>query len=345
MNRILRGAVVFAASALFLGCGTEPEAFEGGTPDHIVANPGHVYVEAGDSTEVLVRLVDEQGTSLNEPIVFSAVGSGIGLTIDSLFRPVFGPDGTLIANPNNTELRVFVRGDALTSSSFTVTSADKTVTVPVTVLPPTLDATISNITPDIDEPVTITAPAGFTFSSTSEVAFLTGGEPEIVEVAADGSTITFIPKPKSSGTITVTDVTPDYAPTVTIPFDLTESLTLSTESPYSSDDPALAPTIATPGVGESIEFNDIAHSTDQFIKFVVTEPSTFNIIVDWVGGADIDIFICNADGESCSSFGGASSNQPEAIAPELAAGTYTLLIELYSGTLPDYYSVFFGRTL
>ncbi|HEX6643370.1 MAG TPA: hypothetical protein VF037_01765 [Gemmatimonadales bacterium] len=351
MNRILRGAVVLAASALFVGCNTEPEPFEGGDPDHIVANPGQVFVELGDSTEILVRLVDQQGTALNEPITFSGIESGISLSIDSLFRPVFGPDGVLIANPNNTELRIYVKGTGLAATSFTIESAGITETVPVTVLPTSLEATFSNLTPEIGEVVTITAPEGFIFNQNSAVSMAVGGTPVVVSVAPDGTTLSFIPKPKSSGAISVTNITPTYAPTLTVPLTLTEEITLGTTSPFSSDDPGAAPALAVPALNETIEFSDIQYADNQFISVTTTAPDqTLDITVNWTGSADVDFFFCNTDLTGCGSAalggaGAATSAHPEHLVVTFAnPGTYLLVTNLYSGTA-DYYDYTISQVL
>jgi len=350
MNRILRGAVVFAASALFVGCNTEPEAIEGGVPDHIIANPSTVIVENGDSTEVLVRLVDQQGTSLPNSITFSGIGAGISLGIDSLFRPVFAPDGSLTANPNATELRVYVKGTGLAATSFTITAADKTLEVPVTVLPTVLEgATFSNTTPATDEVVVLTAPAGFSFNETSTVTFAIGQPGQIVDVADDGSTISFIPKPKAEGAITVTDITPGYAPTLRIPLTLSSEITVSEDSPYSSDAPGTAPTIAAPALGETINMTLIQIAPDQFTNITIPEAgTTLDITLNWVGGADVDFFFCNADLTGCASapLGGNQARtgaHPEHMEVSFAAaGTYVFVSQLYSGAA-DYYDLSIRR--
>jgi hypothetical protein len=352
MNRILRGAVVFAASALFWGCSTEPEAIEGGDPDHIVANPGQVFVELGDSVEILVRLVDQQGTSLDEPLTFSGAEGGISLAIDSLFRPVFGPDGELIANPSNTELRVYVKGTGLAATSFTVTGGGETLTVPVTVLPTALEAAFSTLTPEIGEVVTITAPEGFVFNENSGVSLAVGGAAVVVDVSDDGTTLSFIPKPKSSGAITVTNVTPTYAPTLAVPLTVTSEITLGTTSPFSTDDPATAPEIVLPALNETIEFADIQYADFQFSAITITDANTtLDIQVNWPGSADVDFFFCNADLSVCAGAAAPGGNQgrtaahPEhVVATFETPGTYYLVTELYSG-VTDYYDISITRVL
>src|SRR5690606_20128695 len=337
-------------SALFVGCNTEPEVLEGGVPDHIIANPATIIVENGESAEFLVRRVDAQGTSLRNSITFSDVGAGISLGIDSLFRPVFAPDASLTANPTNTELRVYVKGTGLAATSFTITAADKTLEVPVTVLPTELDgATLSTASPATDEVVVLTAPAGFAFSETSSVTFAIGQPAQIVDVADDGSTISFIAKPKSGGEITITDIVPGYAPTLKIPLVLTSEITVPEDSPYSSDAPGTAPTIAAPALGETINMSVIQIAPDQFTNITIPEADvTLDITLDWVGGADVDFFFCNADLTGCASapLGGNAArtgDHPEHMQVTFAAaGTYVFVSQLYSGGT-DYYDLSISR--
>jgi hypothetical protein len=78
-----------------------------------------------------------------------------------------------------------------------------------------LDAQISNLNPALNEPVTITAPAGITFSSTSQVRLsdTNAVQPFTVSVAADGSSITFLPSPNIiDQTLIVTDVVSASSP-------------------------------------------------------------------------------------------------------------------------------------
>ena len=185
MNRILRGAVVFAASALVWACNTEPEAVEGGDPVQIVADPTIVLVPQYSTEEILVRLVDQQGQSLEAEISISAPGTGIEVTADPLFRPVYGPDGALTTNTANTELRLEVEGLALGSTTFTLTAEGLTRDVTVTVVPSDAAVTFAPATPLAGDTVTITLPAGLRFGSHAGITSLRGDNPVFVGVNPD----------------------------------------------------------------------------------------------------------------------------------------------------------------
>ena len=348
MNRILRGAVVLAASALFAGCNTEPEELEGGDPARIVANPEKIYVDQGGSNTVLIRLVDQQGTALNSPLTISDVTPGLAITIDSLFRPTFNPDGTLQADTRNTELRLEVAGVALEAGSFTVSGGGLTLEVPVVVLPTAIQGVLSDEAPDVGELVTLTAPASFTFNEDSEIEFDAGLPAQIVSV--DATTITFLPVPGSSGELTVTNVTPTYAPDLSIPFANATTVDLTDVSLLSTEDPLTAPSYAAPAVGGDVFINDLPYADDQFYHIEITEPNTeLEISVDWVGAtADVDFWLCNAactNAGTPGGFTGASSAHPEADTVVFATpGTYTLQINLYSGAPPENYQIHIHRT-
>lgn len=210
MKRILRGAVVFAASALVWACNTEPEAFEGGDPVAIVADPKIVLVPQGSVQEVLVRLVDQQGQSLESEISVSAPGTGIGITSDPLFRPVYGPDGALTANTANTEVRLEVEGLALGTTTFTVTGSGLSEDITVTVVPSDAAVTFSPATPLAGDTVTITLPAGLRFGSHAGITSLRGDNPVFVGVNADSLSARVILPPNA----TLTDIVANGVQTI-----------------------------------------------------------------------------------------------------------------------------------
>ncbi len=348
MMRYLRGMVLLGFVALAGACNTEPDVVAGGTPTKFLVDPGVVFVQLGDSAAVSVQLVDQQGTAFNAPITISNVGAGITVAADSSYRPIFDADGNLVFNKFGTELRLFVTATGLAASSFDVSAEGVTGTVNVTVLPVTLDATFSNLTPDVGELITVTAPAGFVFNSNSTITFAAGEDAQIVDVAADGSTISFYQVPGSSGDVTITDVTPSYAPSLKLPFTLSTTLSQTSTSLVSTDDPNTAPSFDVPAVGDTLVFYDNAYATDQYIHFTTTDANTIiEFEVDWDGGADIDVLVCDA---TCGAFvpggtAGATGAHPESFAITFAAaGTYTLWNNVYSGSPPNFYKMTVTRT-
>ncbi|HEU4800781.1 MAG TPA: hypothetical protein VFS94_09120 [Gemmatimonadales bacterium] len=339
MMRYLRGTVLLGVSALLWACNTESGPVEGGTPEQLFTDPQSMFIDQGDVKTILVRVLDQQGSALNEPITISNVGAGISVEGDSAFRPIYNANGELVFNNFNNELRLFVTGNSLTSTSFDVSGASFTETVSVIVLPDPLAATLSTDVADVGEPVILTAPAGFTFNPNSEITFAGADEPaQIVSVAADGTTITFLPVPGSNNALlTVSNVTPGYAPALSIPFETPTTVRLTTTTLLSSPDPNTAPTLPVPAaIGDELVYNDINTGTDQFWHFEITEANTtLAIAFDWQGSADMDFWFCDA---ACTTagdpggFGGASSDHPEEHEITFVTpGIYTLQANNYDG--------------
>lgn len=346
MNRILRGAVVFAASALVWACSTEPESVEGGVPDQIVSDPTVMFLQLGATEEVLFRLVDQQGTSLQGELAVAPGSAAISVAADDLFRPVYGPDGTLQTNTNNTELRIEVTAAALGATTLTVSGEGETLVIPVTVLPLEISPTLSDAAPDVGEPVVLTAPAGFTFNENSGVTYAAGEPAQILSV--DATTITFLPVPGSSGVLTVTNVTPDYAPALSLPFPTTVTTTLTDVSLLSSADPNTAPDFNAPAIGETLILNDNSYAVDQFYHIVVAEAGTIlDITVDWGESADIDFWLCDAactNAGTPGGFGAATGAHPEHLEVTFAdPGTYSLQTNLYAGVAPSFQRITITR--
>jgi hypothetical protein len=245
MNRILRGAVLLAVTAALGACGTEPDEFADGTADHIVAEPSAVFISRTDSQNVRIRVVDQQGTSLLQPISISGVGAGINVRADSAYRPIFRGD-TLVFNPNTTELRVWVSTNELANSSFTITSGDLTLEVPVVVTPNDAESfPFSTLTPALGEVVTATVTSDMLFTDSTKVVF---GANTLtpVSVAEDGSSLTFNAGPDLLGPASFTNVTLSYNKNVV--FSVIAADTLN--SPSSTQ--AFAFSSLGPDVGEPI---------------------------------------------------------------------------------------------
>ncbi len=365
MNRILRGAVVLAASALFAGCNTEPEATQGGDPFRIVVNPAAVFVDRGDSNAVLIRLVDDQGTSLNSPISITNVTPGLSIFVDSMFRPTFNPDGSLQAETRNTELRVFVKGVGLEAGSFTVTAGGLTEEVGVTVTPIELTPVLSNATPGTAEPVTITGEAGLTFTPNTRLVDATGSPVAYtVGVAPDGASMTVVFIPGAGSSFSFTNVVPSYAPTlnVTIPSTVEVVASATVGAGLAGVDAiATAPELtplnheqgsgvvdigsAFPGDGSAAFGADGA----RFYKIVVEESGSWDFEMTWAGGKDLGLYLYDESGAFVEGIADDHGNDSGAFGPAspeshadyaMEPGTYYLAVVLYDygpETVPDYF--------
>jgi len=216
MNRLTTGMVPLLALLVAVGCSGDPLDNGRGDTARIDAAPTQLFLELGESKSVDVSAVDDQGNQISSVYEVTATDPGITVRRDSTFLPQYGNDSTLTVPPEATVFRFVVTATGYGSASFTVSANGKDVTVPVHVgAQNNLDAQISNLNPALNEPVTITAPAGITFSPTSQVTLSdeTAVQPFTVSVAADGSSITFLPAPNIiDQALIVTDVVSASSP-------------------------------------------------------------------------------------------------------------------------------------
>ena len=182
-------------------------------PVQIVADPAVVLVPQFGTEEILVRLVDQQGQSLEAEISVSAPGTGIEVTADPLFRPVYGADGALTANTANTEVRLEVEGLALGTTTFTLTGEGLTQDVTVTVVPSDVEASFTPAAPNAGDTVTVTLPAGLKLGAGFTFTSLRGDNPIFVDVPLDSlSARVILPPNGEQGDLVVNGVRTIYNP-------------------------------------------------------------------------------------------------------------------------------------
>lgn len=230
MNRF--GCRMVPVLAFLVAAGCSGDSFESlqGDLSRLVASPSQLFLEVGESKTVEVSGVDAQGNPLKLNYEVTAEGNGVDVRRDSTFLPIYVDDSTLQVPAEGERFRFIVTGTAYASTSFTVSAGGQDLVIPVQVVPENvIEAGISNQTPALGEVVTITAPAGTRFSSTSTVAQPdpTGAQPFVVSIAADGSSMdVLLPPNLIDAQLTISDVTTDAAPTVT--FAPATSLTVTT---------------------------------------------------------------------------------------------------------------------
>ena len=219
MNRLTSGMAPLFALLLVAGCTTEPTDDLRNGAARIDAAPSQVFLQLGETQTVDVTAVDDQGNHISSAYEVTSTGSGITVKRDSTFLPIFINDSTLSVPPEAPVFRFVVTATAYGASSFTVSADGKEITIPVQVIAQrVLHAQISNLEPALNEVVTITAPAGITFSATSQVtlADTTAVQPFTVAVSADGKSITFLPSPNiNNAQLVITNVISEVAPTLT----------------------------------------------------------------------------------------------------------------------------------
>jgi hypothetical protein len=310
----------------------------------ISTDPSVVFVNQGANIFVVAQLLDEQGNQL--PISFDAtdVGSEISVVKDTTFLET--TNGTKL----NTRERFVVTGVAPGASSFTVSGGGLEDTVPVNVVPTSVLATFSNASPAVNEPITITLPAGYTFGADATVESAQGTG-FVQSLSADGTSITAIIPPGSTGPLTLGGVSATFLPGLPLTLPSIDVVSAGVTAMAGTNAPASAPEVAVPAVDGTTNFFDTgtfpgADLTDdggigaQYYKFVVTEAGKYSFSTAWTGGADIDAVVCSD--ATCSdggTFVGASSDNPEVGDADFVPGTYYYVAVLFGGAPPPFFSV------
>jgi len=240
MKRLLRGSVVLAVAVGFLSCSGDPtDSFR--EPSGIVASPTVLFVNVGETKQVVASLQDDQGSQIAGDFEISAVGSGLTVTQDTAFQHTTA--GLVIPN----QVRFNVTGTAVANSSFTLSAGGQSRVVPVRVTPATLPIGISNLTPAWGDTITLTAPAGVLFTAESEVSFAAGPAGDIVSLSPDRTQLVVVPGPNTAGVVTITNTTVAFDETLIFTITSSETVTSPTltvvEATFSNQTPALGETV------------------------------------------------------------------------------------------------------
>ncbi len=342
MNRLVRGSVLFAVAVTLGACGgINPDGSD--QTDHLVSDPSVVFVSNIDSQAVFVEALNSLGQQLEGDFAVTA-GNGLTAFIDPNYQPVTGREG------NPTRARIFVKAENASSfvaSSITVTANGESLVIPVSITPANLPGTFSTATPNVGDTVTFTAQTPLQFAATSTVTFPGGLAAIVTDVAPDGSSISFLPVPGSTGNPTVTEVGTSYLSggvTVTA----TSGLTVQAATNYTgSDSYATAPTIAAPSaVGETASFFDLGSFVGscggvpcQVYQFTITDAGDYFFTSHWENTSDLGIFVVASDQTTVlagfDGHGNGATAQPEEGSVTLAPGTYYLEVESFAVFYPD----------
>jgi len=346
MNRLLVGAVVLAMSIPALSCGDPTSSLRGG-PAAIEAEPTSLFVTQGQTTQITVRVLDEQGNELADTVTFSSPSSAVTVAYDPNF--LVGTDTTTpgATVPSKTRTRLLLTGVTVDTGHVTVTSGNLSKDILFRVLPSDPSAlfssavSFSNTTPAVNEVVTMSA-TGFKFSpGTAVVVFASGDTAITVGVSADSSTLSFLPLPGSSGDITVGGTGLAFLPSVPLPITVTAPLTVSTTPLAGTNSPATAPSMNAPALGQTVHLVDFGTAPGyacptagvpcQVYKLVVPAGGgTYDFTLTWSNTSDLGLYIFAADGttftgNACDANGNGDAAQPEiCTGVALAEGTYVL---------------------
>lgn len=247
MKKMVRGAIAILVLSGLSACTDDPLMPLNGDPTKVQANPAIMNVKVGDSTAVVLRLINDLNNSTPTTFTISGAGAGIAVNYDPKYRPEFvnGSD-TLIVPEVKSAQRYFVKGVTSGEYTFTATAGGISGTFKVRVEPISLGA-LAKTTANPGETLVITAPNGTTFATTATVAFTTGATSTPVR-AANGSTLTMLLGPGVTGPATVTGVTMTFLPAA-------GNLTLVSSTSLTTPPLSVAPSTVsslTPAVGVPI---------------------------------------------------------------------------------------------
>ena len=325
-------------------CGGDPTESFREAGQKIVTDPSVVFVNQGASVFVVAQLQDNQGNQLTTDFGTENVGSQISVVRDTTFLAT--TNGTTL----KTRERFVVSGVAPGASSFEVTAGGVTDTVPVSVVPTDIAATFSNASPAVNEPVTFTLPAGYTFSADAGVE-TNLGTGFVQSVAADGSSLTATIPPGSIGPVTLSGVAAGFLPGLPLTLPSVDPVSASATGLPGTDAATTAPEIAVPAAGETLNLFDAGTFTGaditgdgglalaQYYKFTVADSATYSFVTSWPGASDLDAIICFDTACSDGVLAGASANNPESAKVALDVGTYYFAVVLFAGSVPPFLSL------
>jgi pre-peptidase len=356
MKRMMCGLAVITMAAASWSCNGDPTSDIRGQGEHVIADPTHVVIGLGSQKFVTLQELDVQGNQQAVDFDVRNVGPGITVVEDTTYLL------TTVGTHLQTSQRFVVTGSDLVNSSFTVGTGSDTLQIPVTVTPVEVTPAFSNTAPAQNEPVTVTAPAGYSFLPNAFVSF---GADQAVTLSRseDGTTITVLPQPAFPDpteipptakfrTGTIDSVEAGYIPGVPLVLPTTDSVLIPLlDTVPGHDAPGTAPVIPTPALGQTSAFfdtgkftgTDITGDSDpangpsaQYYQFTMTEAGSVNITLNWPASsvADLDLVLCSDPSCSAPNTVAAGASHPESGDYNLAAGTYYIVAVFFASTAP-----------
>jgi hypothetical protein len=325
-------------------CGGDPTGSLQEAGKKIAADPSVVFVNQGANIFVVAQLLDDQGNQLPVSFESTDVGSQITVVKDTTFLET--TNGTKL----NTRERFVVTGLAPGATSFAISGGGLKDTVPVSVIPTSLAATFSNAAPGVNEAITITAPAGYSFGADATVESVQGAG-FVQSISPDGTSISAIIPPGSTGPLTLSGVSAAFLPGVSLTVPTIDAVAAGTTPMAGTGSTATAPEVPVPAVGATTNFFDSGTWSGaditadgglgaQYYKFTITEAGDYDFVTGWGGGSDLDPVVCSDP--TCSdggAFAGTGIDHPEVGTLTLDPGTYYFASVLFAGSPPPYFSL------
>jgi hypothetical protein len=288
MNRVIRGTVVLAAALGAISCKGDPTGDLRNGVDHLIATPSALYIDNAGTENVVVEAVDEQGNRVASSFQLGTVGAGITVARDNSYNQVYDKNGNLVQPSTPTRVQYNVTADLYTASQFVVSAGGKSITIPVRTTPATLDTPLSTTTPNIGDTVTVTAPAGLEFDPANSEVTIGGTAAAIISRSA--TAISFVPAPGSTGPVSVSEVTPTYAPVGPFEVPTNESITVPplpafTFTPTTAGAVGDTITVTAPG---AFRFSPTSAPTISGASVVNLGPSTDSLTLKFLIGPNAD---------------------------------------------------------
>ena len=334
------GLVFLLSCGGLLACNGDPTASirDDGTPK-IVSDPSVLFIPEGATASMTVQLVDAQGNQL--PATFDATsgGSQASITRDSTFLQT--TNGTNL----NTKERFVVTGVTSGQTLITVSAAGQTQDVPVSVVPLSFAGAFSNAAPAVNESVTLTAPAGYTFGT--DVAVLFGADSATINsVAGDGTSLAFQVPPGTTGPATVAGVQVSFIPGASLTLPTVDGITASsTITPLGGTDaPGTAPSMLIPGLlfdAGTYGFAS-ANGPARLYSFTIPADGDYDTTLDWASAEDLGAYFYQTDGATAAgdpADAGGGGAHPETVTNTFTAGTYLVGVTNFSATDPVSFSL------
>jgi hypothetical protein len=218
------------------------------------------------------------------------------------------------------------------------------VTTPVV---DTFPSSISDLTPDIGQEITVTSTdAAYTLSPTATVT--AGGVPATV-TAQDANSITFIPSPGAVGGVTVSGVViagftldlPSSGGDINVPPPLT-----GTDSPATAPEIALGATVFDAGTFDyqaPIFGGAFGLFPARLYKVVIPADANVTVTIDWPSDQDLGGYWFAEDGVTEPGFDPADNagagGHPETVTNAMPAGTYILAVVNFGDGDPPVFTI------
>ena len=324
-----------------------------------------VFSAGGKQITVPVRLVAATVPAFTLSTAAANAGDTVIATAPANFRftpasVATGTGGVLVGLGNSADSSTtsFIVGPSLngpvtitglglqyapTVKTYSATSGGTLTTPPVTSFP----ATYSSATPAVSDTVVLSA-TGFKFLPNATVTFGARAA-TIIAIAADSSTISFVPFPtpsSTSNTAVVANIVLSFLPTVSLTLPATGAFTVPAQLSGTGAF-GTAPTLLVPGSGSSnlqvdagAFVNDPTCTGDlggpcRIYKIVLAAPADVTMDLTWQGTTDLGMYLYDStftlDGTlTCDGKGAGVTGQPESCTAVIPAGTWYFVMDSFA---------------